>query len=369
MKFPLAVPEIGEREIDAVVAVLRTPNLSLGPQLASFEKQFAETCGTRHAVAVSCGTAGLHLLVRSLAIGKGDEVITTPFSFVASTNCILYEGAKPVFVDIDPDTWNIDTAKIEPAVTDRTRAILPVDVFGVPADYEQIGDIAARRHLAVIEDSCEALGSTYRRLPAGSLGDAGVFGFYPNKQITTGEGGMVVTDSDELAASCRSLRNQGRDVDTGWLDHPRLGFNYRLSDVNCALGLAQLNRLEEIVKWRSRVSAFYREILAGEPRLSVQQAGDDVSVSWFVQVVRLSDEYDAADRDRILVSLRERGVGCSNYFVPIHLQKYMTEGFRYERGDFPICESVADRTIALPFHRGLTRDDVAEIVKTLCGLL
>ncbi len=369
MRYPLALPDITDREIQAVVDVLKTPNLALGPKMADFEAEFARRCRTRHAVAVSSGTAGLHLLIRAAGIGEGDEVITTPFSFVASANCILYEQARPVFVDVDPETWNIDAGAIEAAVTSRTRAILPVDVFGQPGDYDAIGAIAERHGLHVIEDSCEALGSCYRGRPAGSLGDAGVFGFYPNKQITTGEGGMIVTGDDALADACRSMRNQGRDAMGGWLEHTRLGFNYRISEINCALGLAQLQRLDEIMARRAERAAWYREILAEEPRVVLQRVRPEVEVSWFVFVVRLSDDYTAADRDRLLAALRERGIGCSNYFVPIHLQRYMIEAFGFQRGDLPRCEALTDRTIALPFHTELSKDDVAEICRELRVLL
>lgn len=384
-EIPLARPNITLTEIDAVVEVLRTPNLSLGPKVVEFERAFAEVVGVRHAVAVSSGTAALHLVIRALGLGPGDEVITTSFSFVASANCILYERATPVFVDIDPHTWNIDPAKVEAAITPRTRAIIPVDVFGQPAEMEAIRQIAQRHHLFVLEDSCEALGSTYDGRRAGSLGHAGVFGFYPNKQITTGEGGMITTDDDELARMCRSLRNQGRDVTAAgasagsWLSHPRMGFNYRLSDIHCALGLAQVRRLDELLHARQRVAETYVETLtesglvasqgAADPRsgaaLVLQRILPKVHMSWFVFVVRLADRFSEKDRDELLAGLRSRGIGCGNYFAPIHLQAYFREQFGFKPGDFPVCEHIAARTIALPFHHELTRDDVAYI----CGAL
>ena len=363
--IPLARPDVTDAEIEAVVSVLRTPILSLGPKLAEFEQAMADVCQTRHAIAVCSGTAALHVVVRSMGIGPGDEVITTPFSFVASTNCMLFEGATPVFADIDPETWNIDPAAIEAAITDKTKAILPVDVFGQPANYDAITAIAKKHKLRVIEDSCEALGSTWHGRPAGSLGDAGVFGFYPNKQITTGEGGMVVTSDDDLAQMCRSLRNQGRDTHGGWLSHPRMGYNYRLSDINCALGAVQVSRLDEIIAKRREVAEWYLSELRGETRLSTQRMVDDVSMSWFVFVVRLDDRYSRDDRDNILRQLRDQGIGCSNYFAPIHLQPYMVEQFGFKPGDFPHCEAVADRTIALPFHKEMT----PELVKTVCDSL
>lgn len=368
-EIALARPHITEAEIEAVAAVLRTPHLSLGPKLAEFEAAFARFCKTGEAVACSSGTAALHLLIRGMGIGRGDEVITTPFSFVASANCAMMEGAVPVFVDVDPRTWNIDASLIEAAVTTRTKAILPVDVFGTIPDMEAIRSVAERHKLRVIEDSCEALGSFYKGRPAGSLGDAGVFGFYPNKQITTGEGGMIVTNDGELAAHCRSLRNQGREGTGGWLAHPRMGYNYRLSEINCALGIVQLSRIEEIKSVRGRVQDWYRARLEGDSRIVLQSVSDGVDVSWFVFVVRLSDSYGPEVRDRMLVTLRQRGIACSNYFAPIHLQPFLAEEFGYKSGDFPHTEALAARTIALPFHHELTEGDVDFICHEFTGLL
>ena len=367
--IPLARPNLTEAEIEAVVAVLRTPNLSLGPKGPEFEQAFARYCGTKDAVTCSNGTAGLHLLMHALSVGPGDEVITTPFSFVASSNCALMVGAKVVFADVDPATWNLDPKLVEAALGERTKAIIPVDVFGQVADIDPMLACARPRGIHVIEDSCEALGSTYKGRRAGSLADAGVFGFYPNKQITTGEGGMVVTDNVELAAMLRSLRNQGRDTGGGWLAHPRMGYNYRLSDISSAMGLVQLSRIDEIMAERSRVARLYQERLANEPRLSLQQLHPEVEMSWFVFVVRLADDYDQARRDQILRHLQERGIGCSNYFVPIHLQPFYRERFGYKPGDFPHCEALAERTIALPFHHELTEQDVDTICQELRSLL
>ncbi len=381
--IPLARPNITQAEIDAVVEVLRTPNLSLGPKVTEFEQAFARTVGVRDAIAVSSGTAALHVIIRALGVGPGDEVITTPFSFVASANCILYERATPVFADIDPHTWNIDPAKIAAAITPRTKAIIPVDAFGQPADFDAIRDIALRHGLFVLEDSCEALGSTYQGRRAGSLGDAGVFGFYPNKQITTGEGGMITTDDPKLAGLCRSLRNQGRDAGSSWLAHPRMGFNYRLPDINCALGLAQLQRLDELLTIRADIAAQYLDALAPllaakseirnpksesshpTPALLTQCQRPGTCQSWFVFVVRLADRFTEQDRDRILHDLRAAGIGCSNYFAPIHLQPFYREQFGFKPGDFPVCEHVAARTIALPFHHELTPDQVTYVCETL----
>ncbi len=365
----LARPNVTQAEIDAVTDVLKTPQLSLGPKLPEFEEAFARYCDRKHGIACSSGTAALHLLIQSMGIGAGDEVITTPFSFIASANCAIMEGAKPVFVDVDPDTWNIDPEKIEAAITPNTKAIIPVDVFGQIAEMNSILGIADRHHLRVIEDSCEALGSRYNKRLAGGFGDAGVFGFYPNKQITTGEGGMIVTDDDDLATLCRSLRNQGRDQGGGWLAHQRMGYNYRLSDIQCAMGIVQLQRIDEIIAARSRVEARYRNRLSGESRISLQRVHPDVEMSWFVFVVRLSDDYSPQDRNRILSSLNDMGIQCSNYFAPIHLQPFYVRQFGYKLGDFPICEALSSRTIALPFHHELLEADIDTVCKELCSLL
>jgi perosamine synthetase len=365
----LARPDITDREIDAVVAVLRSPNLSLGPKLPEFEEAFAQLCGTHHAVACNSGTSALHLAVRAMGIGPGDEVITTPFSFVASANCILFERATPIFVDIDPHDWCIDPARIEAAVTPRTKAIIPVDVFGVIPDMAAIRDIATRHNLRIIEDSCEAVGASLHNTPAGALGDAGVFGFYPNKQITTGEGGMVVTNDDEIAELCRSIRNQGRSASAGWLAHERLGYNFRLSDINCAMGIVQVARLPEILAARKKVADLYDARLADEPRITTQKTPPDCKKSWFVYVVRLPDPHTVDDRDRILEGLRAQGIGCNNYFSPIHLQPFYREQYGLKSGDFPVCETVAARTIALPFHAFLTAAEVDRVVAALRALL
>lgn len=368
-EIPLARPNITQSEIDAVVAVLRTPNLSIGPKVPEFEAAVARYCGTKHGVACSSGTTGLHMLMHAVGVGPGDEVITTPFSFVASANCILMVGATPVFVDINSNTWSIDPSGIEAAITPKTKAIIPVDVFGQIADMAAILPIARRHKLRVVEDSCEALGSECGGRRAGSFGDAGVFGFYPNKQITTGEGGLIVTDDADIANLCRSLRNQGRDAGGGWLAHPRMGYNYRLSDIQCALGLAQLERIDEILAERERVAERYLKRLSDEPRVAVQAMNPKARMSWFVFVVRLADSYSQKDRDRILVSLRERGIGCSNYFAPIHLQPFYRERFGFAEDDFPNCERVAARTIALPFHHELTESDVDLVCTELKRLL
>jgi len=369
MRIPLSRPDITEREIERVVDVLRSPSLSLGPVLAEFESAFAAYLGRRRAVAVNSGTSGLFLSLRALGIGEGDEVVTTPFTFIASAPTIMMTGARPVFVDIDPASLNLDPKRVEAAVGARTKAILPVAVFGNPAEFDAIGRIARPRRLPVVEDSCEALGSTLNGRKAGTFGDASVFGFYPNKQITTGEGGMSVTDDDGLADLCVSLRNQGRAANAGWLAHERLGYNYRLSDINCALGLVQLSRIDEIKARRRQVAGWYREMLADDDRLIVPCEASGCDMSWFVFVVRLAEPFGIEQRDTILLEMNRQGIQASNYFPPVHLQPFIAERYGYREGDFPIAESVSRRTIALPFHNRLTQDEAAIVCGTLKAIL
>jgi len=369
MQIPLSNPDISELEIAYVTGVLRTPNLSLGPKLVEFEQKIARFVGRKHAIAVSNGTAGLHLIIRALGIGEGDEVITSPFSFVASANCLLFERAKPVFVDINPQSFNIDVTKIEQHINPKTKAILGVDVFGFPADWDELEMIAKKHNLKLIEDSCEALGAEYKRKNAGSFGDAAIFSFYPNKQMTTGEGGVIVTDDAEMARLCKSMRNQGREDGDGWLEHQRLGYNYRLSDINCALGIAQLERIAEILAKRDQVARWYSERLEGWDGLRVPYSSSTAKRSWFVYVTLLSERYSAQDRNRVLDGLSRKGIGCRNYFAPIHLQKFYRERFGCGEGDFPVTESVAARTIALPFYSNLQQGQVEQVVDTLRQLL
>ncbi len=369
MEIHLSRPDITEREIEAVCEVLRGPHLSLGPRLAQFERAFAEYVGTRRAVAVNSGTSGLFLCARALGIGPGDEIITTPFTFVASATSIMTAGARPVFVDIDPVSMNMDPVKIEAAITKKTKAVLPVEIFGNPSGMDRICEIARAHNLAVIEDSCEALGSALNGKKAGTFGTMSVFGFYPNKQITTGEGGMILTDEDSLAELCVSLRNQGRAKDGGWLAHERLGYNYRLSDINCALGLVQLSRIDEIKAKRRQVAKWYQEMLAGESRLTVPAEPEGCELSWFVFVVRLAEEFTHQQRDRVLEQMRERNIEVGSYFPPVHLMPFIAGPFGYKPGDFPAAESTSQRTIALPFHNRLTQNQVATVCKTLQGIL
>jgi perosamine synthetase len=365
MQIPLSRPDITEKEIEAVCAVLRTPNLSLGPKLAEFEAAFAEYIGRKRAVAVNSGTSGLFLCMLALGIAPGDEVITTPFTFIATSNSVMMVGAKPVFVDIDPASLNIDAAKIESKITEKTKAIMPVEVFGNPAGFDKVCEIAQKHNLAVIEDSCEALGSELNGKKAGTFGTMSIFAFYPNKQITTGEGGMILTDDDDLADMCVSLRNQGRGKGSTWLSHERLGYNFRLSDINCVLGIVQLSRIDELKAKRKQVAKWYQEMLAADKRLIVPTEPDNCDVNWFVFVVRLADCFTLQQRDKVLAAMRVQGIQVKNYFPPVLLQPFMAEQFGCGKGDFPVTESVCKSTISLPFYNNLTKDEVAIVCKTL----
>jgi perosamine synthetase len=363
---PLSGPDVTDEDRRLVLEVLEGRTLSLGPLVPAFEEALAKAAGTRYAVAVNSGTSALHLAVKAAGIGHGHEVVTTPFSFVASANCMLYEGALPTFVDIDINTYNIDPAAIESAVNSRTRGILPVHVFGYPCDMPRIGKIADHHGLKIIEDSCEAIGASIGGRPAGSFGDSGAFAFYPNKQITTGEGGALVTSDEKTARLARSWRNQGRGEGAAWLQHDRLGYNYRLSDINCALGLGQLSRLDAMLAKRSHVAATYDRLLAGVPGVILPpRPGPEGKMSWFVYVIRLADEFSREQRDQVLAELRSQGVACSNYFAPIHLQSFYREQFGYRPGQFPVTEHVSDRTIALPFFNQLTESQVDQVVNAL----
>ena len=367
-RVPLARPDISQDDIDAVVSVLRTPHLSLGPKLPEFEEAFASFHGMARGVAVNSGTSALHLIVRALELGPGDEMITSPFTFIASANCALFEGARPVFVDIDEATWNIDTEQVEAAVTGSTRLLLPVHIFGRPMPMDRVMEIGEARGIPVVEDACEAVGATYHGRLAGTFGLAATFAFYPNKQMTTGEGGMIVTDDCALADLCVSLRNQGRDPGAGWLAHARLGYNYRLSDLGCALGISQLKRLPEFLEARSRVAERYIEALAALEELVPLPACAEGKMSWFVFVVRLADRFTQDERDQVLSDLRDQGIGCSNYFTPVHLQPFYAE-LGWRPGDFPVCEKVAARTLALPFYNRLSEADQDLVVDCLKSAL
>lgn len=368
--IPLSSPSIDDTDRAAVLEVLSGRTLSIGPVITEFERELAEAAGRAHAVAVCSGTSALHLIVRALGWGPGDEVITTPFSFVASTNCLLYEGVTPVFVDIDPVTRCIDPEAMARAITPRTRGVVTVDVFGYPADWGRIDALVRAHGLQWINDCCESIGSWRvvdgQPVRAGQSGMAGAFAFYPNKQITTGEGGAVVTDDPQVAALCRSMRNQGRDEGGGWLQHTRLGYNFRMSELNAALGLAQIRKLEPIVARRAEVARQYLRLLRPlDDDLILPPTLDEGTLSWFVFVVQLRERFSAADRDAVLAFLRAEGVSCSNYFSPIHLQPYITAQLGTTRGDFPVTEAIADRTIALPFFTELDHQSQARVADTL----
>jgi perosamine synthetase len=368
--IPLSSPDITYKEVKIINQVLSTSILSLGPKIKEFEKKVANFIGTKYAVAVNSGTSGLHLCIRSLDIKEGDEVITTPFSFIASANCILFERAKPVFVDIDEKTLCIDPNKIEEKITKKTKAILPVHIFGHPCEMDKIMEIANKYSLAVIEDACEAFGSEYKGKKVGTFGNAAVFAFYPNKQITTGEGGVIVTDDEKIAKLCQSMRNQGRGEGNSWFQHIRLGYNYRMSEIEAALGIAQMERIKEILNKRERVAKFYNKRLSKIYGIKIPYIAPNVRMSWFVYVIRLDEKiFSREDRDIIIKELENRGINCRNYFPSIHLESFYVEEFGFKRGDFPISEKVSDSTIALPFYNNLTEKEVIYICDSLKDII
>jgi perosamine synthetase len=384
LPIPMSSPDLTEAERQAVLAVVNTPNLSMGPQIEHFEAAFRRFSGCRHAIGVSSGTAGLHLCVRAAGITSGDYVITTPFSFVASTNVILYENATPIFVDVDPDTGNIDPGQVQRAAEDimaggnarqrwlprqgapsdgQLKSILAVDVFGQPADLDALGAVSSRFGLSMIEDACEALGAEYKGQKAGTIGDFGIFAFYPNKQITTGEGGLIVTNNDQAAELMRALRNQGRAPGDTWLQHTYLGYNYRLNEMSAALGVVQMERLEELLTTRHQVAGWYEQRLA---RIAGVQppclAPTTTRVSWFVYVIRLAREINRAD---VAHRLAARNIPVRPYFLPIHLQPYLVERFGYRAGDFPVTEDLGGRGLALPFSGKMTEEQVDTVCRNL----
>jgi len=370
MQVPLSSPDIIEKDIKAVVGVMKTRYLGIGPKVVEFENRIGSYTGTRYAVAVNSGTSALHLIIRGMEIGEGDVVITTPFSFIASSNCILFEGAKPLFVDIEEETLNLDADKVEEKLESlsdeelaKVRALLVVDAFGQPADWERFKEIGRKYNLKSIEDSAEALGAEYKGKRAGSLGEVGVFAFYPNKQITTGEGGIIVTDDEELTRLAQSMRNQGRGESGDWLDHERLGYNFRMDELSAALGCSQMERIEEILDKRAKVARMYGEKLAEAEEVQVPFIASYVSrMSWFVYVIRLDKDIN---RDSVIEYLNQEGVQCKPYFTPIHLQPFYKKMFGYRRGDFPITEDVTERTIALPFFNNLKEEQIDYVVEKL----
>jgi perosamine synthetase len=362
-RVPLSRPSIDERDEELVLEVLRSGRLSLGPWIDEFEELFAERVGAPYAAAVSSGTAGLHMLCHIAGVQQGDEVITSPISFVSTANCFIFEGGRPVFVDVDPQTLNLDPDAVEAAITERTKGIVAVDMFGFPCELDELRAIAERRGLFLIDDSCEALGAQYKGAPVGSHGVSGAFGFYPNKQITTGEGGMVTTHSEGELAVLKSLRNQGRSYDSRWFHHVRLGFNYRLTDLQAALGIAQLEKLDRLLGLRSEVAARYGELLAGVDGVEAPLADDaDHRRSWFVYVVKVAD---GVDRDTVLERLAAQGVEAGHYVPPVHLQPYKRERYGFAEGMCPVAEDVCSRTLALPFFPQLQADDQERVVAAL----
>jgi perosamine synthetase len=363
MRIPLSSPDITENDIEAVVGVLRTPDLSLGPKLPEFEQAFAEYVGVPHGVALSSGTAVLQLGLQALDIGEGDEVILPSFTFIAVANAILQQRAIPVFADIDPVTLNMQPDSLQSVITPRSRAIMVVHTFGYPANLDSILNIARKHRLHVIEDACEAIGAEYDGQKIGAFGDLGVFSFYPNKPITTGEGGVVVTRDVTLARTMRALRNQGRMDNEGWLQHSLLGYNYRLPEMSCALGISQLKRINDILTRREAVASCYGEILKGYPFITPPPMSPANSrVCWFAFVVRLPGQFTQGDRDQVTRALTAAGIGCRPYFPPIHLQPLYSG---YARRSLPVTEDVAVRTLALPFFNKLREDQIREVCRVL----
>ncbi|MGQ9833844.1 MAG: DegT/DnrJ/EryC1/StrS family aminotransferase [Candidatus Villigracilaceae bacterium] len=377
--IPMSSPDLTDTDRQEVMNVLNTPVLSMGHYVRDFEQAFCDYTGAKHAIAVNSGTAGLHLCVRAAGIGAGDLVITTPFSFVASTNALLFENAVPVFVDVDAKSGNIDPQQVADAARNIHRylprrstldlkhaalkAILPVDVFGQPAEMDTLRQVAEEHGLKFIEDSCEALGATYRGRLAGTFGDYGIFAFYPNKQMTTGEGGLIITNDDEAAALMRALRNQGRAPGDTWLQHTHLGYNYRLDEMSAALGLAQMRRLEELLRKREQVAGWYTNRLSEIPGVETPHIVPSTTrMSWFVYVIRLDPKIS---RDKVAKRLEQRGIPVRPYFLPIHLQPYMVERFGWQEGDFPVTEDLGRRGLALPFSGVMTQEQVEIVCQNL----
>ncbi len=386
MNISLSAPDIGEREMDYVRQVLQSRQLSMGPWIEKFEKQFAAYSGSRYAIAVNSGTSALHLCVRALEIGANDEVITTSFSFVASVNCFLYEGALPALVDIDPVTLNLDPQAVreflrskcrrsaEGALIDRetgrvVKALMPVHVFGLPCAMEELMEIAREYRLLVLEDACEAIGAEVQGRRAGTFGNAGVFAFYPNKQMTTGEGGMITTNDQNIAELCRSMRNQGRDTDGAWLRHVRLGYNYRLSELHAALGVAQLERIETILASRAEIAREYSERLSGRKDLQLPEDQPGMKRSWFVYVIRFLGDSPAAVREYVRACLRDKDIASQVYFTPIHHQPFFQQCFTETVPSLPCTDQAADQCLALPFHSRLSKSEIRTVCDAVTAAL
>ena len=368
LSIPMSLPEINEADVQAVVEVIRSGRLALGAQTEAFERLIADYVGVRHAVAVNSGTSALHLLVRALGLGPGQgaefapEVLVPSFTFAASVNAVLFEGATPVFVDIEPETYNLDPDDLAQKITPQTRAIMAVDIFGHPVEWDAVIDIAEKHDLKVIDDSCEALGAEYKGRKIGQFGDAAAFAFYPNKQMTTGEGGILVTDDDDVARLCRSMRNQGRSEMGAWLEHVRLGYNYRMTEMSAALGVSQFRRLESFLEKRAQVAQMYTERLQDLDWVRPPVVKPHVRISWFVYVVTLAE---GLGRDPIMEFMAEQGIPTRGYFAPIHTQPYIRERFGDLSGTLPVTESIAQRTIALPFYNNLTEKEIKAVVTAL----
>ena len=365
-RINLSAPWIDERDEELVLEVLRSGWLSLGPTGPRFESMFAAAVGAPYCAAVSSGTAGLHLCMRLAGVEPGDEVITSPYSFVASANCAIYEGATPVFADIDPQTFNLDPAAVEAAITPRTKALVAVDIFGYPADYDALIPLCERHGIALIEDSCEALGATYKGKRLGSHGHPAVWAFYPNKQMTTGEGGAVTTGNADEHELLVSLRNQGRLETSSWLQHGRLGYNYRLDDLSAALGIGQLEKLDRILDARRAVATHYNELLRGIDVETPLADDEDHMRSWFVYVVKLPS---GVDRGAVMAQLSDQGIATAPYLPSIHLQSYMRELYGFSEGMLPVSEDCSERTMALPFHARLDREDQERVADALRGAI
>ncbi|MDI3472476.1 MAG: perosamine synthetase [Thermotogaceae bacterium] len=379
MRVPLSSPEISQDDIEEVLGVLKSGRLSIGPKIEEFERLVAEYTGVKYAVAVNSGTSALHLIIRSLGIGEGDLVITTPFSFIASANVMLFERALPVFADIDPKTLNLSPESVRETIENlknkkmkvgnvnldfsKLKALLVVDVFGQPADWEEFEEIARENELKLIEDSCEAIGAEYKGRKAGTFGSAGAFAFYPNKQMTTGEGGIIVTDDERIYILSKSMRNQGRGEGDDWLTHSRLGYNYRLDEMSAALGVSQIRKLEKFLEKREKVANIYNELLKNIDGIDVPYiAPSTTKMSWFVYVVKLDKNID---RDKVMKYLEEKGIQTRPYFSAIHLQKFYREIFGYTEGFLPITEEISNRTLAIPFYNNITFEEQEYVVENL----
>lgn len=364
-KIPIAKPYIDTEDIKGVVEVLKSGWLSLGPKYKAFEESFAKYLGVKYACAVSSGTTALHLGVKALGLKTGDEVITSPFSFVSSSNCLLYEGVKPVFVDIEEITFNMDPSLIEKAITKKTKAILPVHIFGQSAEMDPIMQIARKYKLKILEDSCESLGAMYKGKMVGTIGDIGTFAFYPNKQMTTGEGGMIVTNSQEIYDLCDSMRNQGRNKNGDWLVHERLGYNCRMDEMSASLGITQLEKIDWMIEEKKKIAAWYDRALGGINGVETPVVREDRTHTWFVYVICVKN----GKRDKLMAELGKNGIQTKPYLPVIHLQPFMIELFDYKTGDFPVAESVSEETLALPLYIGLIKKNVEYIADRIKEIL